>query len=434
VNTIRWRLLAWLLPAITVTLAVAAFASYRFARDEVDELFDYQLRVTADALRDQSFLSLALDTAPPEAGEYGVLVQVWDRARGIVFASRHDRQLPLILETGFHNIAIGGAHYRVYSLARAERLIQVAQPMALRAERSAEIAFRNTFPYAILLPLTLLLAWLAVGVGLRPLERLAAELRARSPDSLTPLALDHLPGEIRPLVGNLNDLLLRLEHALRAQRSFIADAAHELRSPMTALRLQLELAQQSSDAQARANALAALRGGLDRSIRLIEQLLTLARLDPDAPSRTQPVELADVARTVVAERAVIAGDAGVDLGLAGAEAVLVSGDADALAVLLGNLVDNALRYTPRGGRVDVAIRRDGARAIVEVIDGGPGIPADERERVFDRFYRAGGDGATGSGLGLAIVRRIAERHGAEIRLEDGPHGRGLAVRVAFPVT
>ena len=431
-NTIRWRLLIWLLPAIAVTLAVAAFASYRFARDEVDELFDYQLRVTADALRDQSFLSLALDTAPPEAGEYGVLVQVWDRARGIVFASRHDRQLPLILETGFHNIAIGGARYRVYSLAREERLIQVAQPMSLRAERSAEIAFRNTFPYAILMPLTLLLAWLAVGAGLRPLERLSGELHARSPDSLTPLALDSLPGEVRPLVENLNDLLVRLEHALRAQRSFIADAAHELRSPMTALRLQLDLAGQSADAAERAAALAALRGGLDRSIRLVEQLLTLARLDPEAPARTEPVELAGVARAVVAERAVIAGDAGVDLSLAHVEPTGVRGDADALAVLLGNLVDNALRHTPRGGRVDVAVRRDGARGILEVIDGGPGIPAAERERVFDRFYRGDAGGATGSGLGLAIVRRIAERHGAEVRLEDGPQGRGLVVRVVFP--
>ncbi len=430
-STIRWRLLVWLLPAIAATLAVAAFASYRFARDEVDELFDYHLRVTADALRDQSFLSLALDPAPPEAGENGVLVQVWHRARGIVFASGRDRQLPLILETGFHNIAIGGARYRVYSLSLGERLIQVAQPMALRTERSAEIALRNTIPYAVLLPFTLLLGWLAVGVGLRPLERLAGELRARSPDSLAPLGLGGVPGEVRPLVANLNDLLVRLAHALRAQRSFIADAAHELRSPMTALRLQLDLVEQSTYEASRASALAALRGGLDRSIQLSEQLLTLARLDPDAPLCARPLELAQEARAVVAGRAVIAADAGVDLGLAGADHVLVSGDPDALAVLLGNLVDNAVRYTPRGGRVDVAVRRDGARALLEVIDTGPGIRAEERGRVFDRFYRTGADGSAGSGLGLAIVRRIAERHGADVGLEDGPGGRGLAVRVAF---
>lgn len=432
-STIRRRLLAWLLPALAATLAVAAFASYRFARDEVDELFDYHLRVTADALRDQSFLSLALEHAPqPDSEQEEMLVQVWDSARGIVFASRQDRQLPLILEPGFHNVAIGGARYRVYSLARGPRLIQVAQPMALRAGRSAEIAFRNTLPFAILLPLALLLAWLAVGAGLRPLERLAGELRARSPESLAPLGLDGLPGEIRPLVENLNDLLVRLERALRTQRSFVADAAHELRSPMTALRLQLDLAERSTDAQERAAALAALRGGLDRSIRLIEQLLTLARLDPEAPARAEPVDLADLARAAVAGRAVLADDAGVNLGLADAVSARVSGDADALAVLLGNLVDNALRHTPRGGRVDVAVRRDGTHAVLEVIDDGPGIPAAERDRVFDRFYRGADGDPSGSGLGLAIVRRIAERHGAEVRLEDGPQGRGLTVRVVFP--
>ncbi len=432
-NTIRRRLLAWLLPALAATLVVAALASYRLARDEVDELFDYQLRVMAESLRDQSFLSLALDAAPRSGSdEEGMLVQVWDPARGIVFASRPERRLPLILQTGFHNIAVEGARYRAYSLARAQRLIQVAQPMALRTERSAAIALRHTIPYAVLLPLSLLLAWLAVGAGLRPLERLAGELRARSHASLAPLALDGLPGELRPLVDNLNDLLARLERALGAQRSFIADAAHELRSPMTALRLQLDLAEQTSDAAERAVALAALRGGFERSIRLIEQLLTLARLDPEAPARADPVELADVARAVVAERALIAGDTGVDLGLARAEPASVNGDTEALAVLLGNLVDNALRYTPRGGRVDVAVRRDGTRAVLEVADEGPGIPAAERERVFDRFYRGEGDGASGSGLWLAIVRRVAERHGAEVRLEDGPQGRGLTVRVVFP--
>jgi two-component system OmpR family sensor kinase len=175
-----------------------------------------------------------------------------------------------------------------------------------------------------------------------------------------------------------------------------------------------------------------LRGGLDRSIRLIEQLLTLARLDPEAPARAEPVDLADLARAAVAGRAVLADDAGVNLGLADAVSARVSGDADALAVLLGNLVDNALRHTPRGGRVDVAVRRDGTHAVLEVIDDGPGIPAAERDRVFDRFYRGADGDPSGSGLGLAIVRRIAERHGAEVRLEDGPQGRGLTVRVVFP--
>ena len=360
------------------------------------------------------------------------MVQVWESARGIVLASRRDRQLPIILRTGFHDVSVTGSRFRVYSLAQGPRLIQVAQPMALRAERSAEIALRNTIPYAILLPLTLLLAWLTVGRGLRPLERLAGELRGRSHESLAPLGLEGLPGEVRPLVENLNDLLARLERALRAQRSFVADAAHELRSPMTALRLQLDLAEQSVDAQARADALAALRGGLERSIRLVEQLLTLARLDPEAPARAEPVDLAGVAREVVAQRAVIAGNAGVDLGLAGTQTARVRGDAEVLAILLGNLVDNALRYTPRGGRVDVAVRRDGTRVILEVVDDGPGIPATERERVFDRFYRGDGRDSTGSGLGLAIVKRVAERHGAEVRLEDGPQERGLAVRVVFP--
>ncbi|NUT13399.1 MAG: HAMP domain-containing protein, partial [Cupriavidus sp.] len=279
--------------------------------------------------------------------------------------------------------------------------------------------------------------WMAVGRGLRPLREIATEVRARDANTLAPLAVRPMPDEIAPLSAALNQLLARLSHAIDTQRAFVADAAHALRTPLAALQLQAQLVERADDGAARDEAIAKLRQGLERLTHLVTQLLTLARQEPGAAVPPhEPVDLHQLAAAVVAEMAQAALDRDIDLGLdgsAGATPAVVRGDADALRILLTNLLDNALAYIPAGGRIDVAVRRGADAGSVELVvsDNGPGIPAEERARVFDRFYRVADAPTGGSGLGLAIVAEIAQSHGARVMLEDAEPG--LRVRVVFPV-
>jgi two-component system OmpR family sensor kinase len=290
-------------------------------------------------------------------------------------------------------------------------------------------------PLLLLLPLLGVLVWVVVGRGMDPLRRAALEVSQRSPDALQPIAQNGLPEEVQPLIGSLNGLLGRLSHALEAQRAFVADAAHALRTPVTALQLQIQLLERAQSVDERDAATARLKDGLKRMTHLVEQLLTLARQDPAQQLRVaQDVPLDALASEVLAEQSVLAEAKSIDLGLARAEPLKVSGDRESLRVLLSNLVDNAIRYTPSGGRVDVAVAIEDGRPVLSVEDSGPGIPPHERARVFDRFYRVESSDASGSGLGLAIVRNVAERHGAQIELDSGGGGRGLKVSVRFPAT
>jgi two-component system OmpR family sensor kinase len=242
-----------------------------------------------------------------------------------------------------------------------------------------------------------------------------------------------LPEEIQPLVTALNDLLARLGRTLAAQRNFVADAAHELRTPLTALRLQVQLAERAQEPVERASAFATLRQGLERATHLVEQLLTLARQEPEAADQPfAPVQLGELVHEVVSALEPLAAARSIDLGVTRNEGGTIRGARESLRTLVMNLVDNAIRYTPAGGRVDVASYREGARAVLAVTDTGPGVPPEERERVFDRFYRRVGSETSGSGLGLSIVRNIAQRHGAQVMLDSGPAWRGLSVCVVFP--
>ncbi|MDG4552390.1 MAG: ATP-binding protein [Candidatus Contendobacter sp.] len=431
-TSIRQRLLVGLLVGLILVLGVAGYATYRQVHAEVNTLFDYQLQQAALALRRQNLLALAM-SGEASAGEGDLLVQIWDRGGGLLYVSRQDWELPFATQPGFADLLWRNQRWRLFALYTSDRIVQVAQPAGVRLRMSADIALRNLAPFLLLLPGMALVIWFGVGAGLRPLHRVTADIQHRRPGALEPVAAERLPAEITPLVHALNDLLARLAHTLDAQRQFIADAAHELRTPLTAVRLQAEMAQRAVDPAERAETLGELRAGLLRASHLVEQLLAMARLD--AAPATGPVErvdLLDVAKRVVAEFAPIADDRHLDLGLLPSDAATVAGDPGELRTLLGNLVDNALRYTPTGGRVDVQVQSAETEAVLTVGDTGPGIPAAERERVFDRFYRGAQATAPGSGLGLAIVQRIADRHQATIRLEDVEPGGGLRVIVRWP--
>jgi len=436
-NSLRTRLLIWLLGAVLLIGVAGGFVIYRNSLAEANAFFDYHLRETALLLRDQAYGFAPPDGLPQQVPQYDFVVQVWSLDGQRLYLSQPTAVLPVATTLGFTTVDSREAgRWRVFGVLARGHVIQVAQALKVREDRAARLALRTLAPIGLLMPALALLIWWIVGRSLRPLGALAGSVRARSPAALDPLSTGGLPEEVRPVVEALNDLLSRLAVAREHERAFIADAAHELRSPLTALSLQLQALASAGSDVGRGEATEQLKAGVARATRLVEQLLTLARHEQRPAHEATPVALDDLAREAVMELVPLADSRQIDLGVASAEAATVLGDADALRVLLRNVVDNAIRYTPRGGRVDVAVsRRPGggeSGAVLEVCDTGPGIPDSERDRVFDRFYRVPGTAEAGSGIGLAIVKAIAERHGAGIEFGRGDGGHGLRVRVTFP--
>ncbi len=431
-NSIRARLTLWLLLAVALTGAIGAWFIYRNSLAEADVFFDYQLRQTALTLRDQAFEYAAAPTLTPAEAGYDFVVQVWSFEGVRVYLSQPHVSLPGLTPLGISTVSTREGDWRVFGIRARGGVIQVAQPMRVRQQQAARLALRTLWPFALLVPVLAAIVAVVVRRSLDPLERLTQTVRSRAPTALEPLPVAGLPSDVRPLVEALNDLLKRLARVLERDRAFVADAAHELRTPLTALSLQLSALDVAHSDTERADARARLSGGLQRAARLVEQLLALARVEPGQQEPAVDVQLDAVVREVVVEALPLADARHIDLGIGRLDSVSVRGNREALAILLRNLVDNAIRHTPEGGVVDVLLeRRDPQHARLRVTDSGPGIAPSERERVFDRFYRVPGTSAVGSGLGLAIVRTIATQHGAQVSLGSGSEGRGLVVTVEF---
>ena len=434
--SIRARLLIALLALVAVISILAGTLTYRRVLAETSTLFDYQLRQMALSLRSQIPMAPRLEL-PPDQADADFVIQIWDVYGTRIYFSRPG--LPLIDATalGYADVRVGGQQWRTYGLATLDGVIQIAQPVRVRESLARGAALRVVIPLLLLLPLLGAAVVGVVGSGLRPLRRVAGEVQRRDVHSLAPIAAAPLPQEIAPLVNELNRLLTRLNAAFQTQRAFVADAAHELRSPLTALRLELQLLDRAPDETARREARANLGAAVERAIHLVGQLLTLARNEPREPVGVlTPIALEQPVAEGIADVHAQAAVRRIELTLE-ADPAVVQGDREALRTLVRNLVDNAVRYTPEGGRVRVRTRGDARSAVrgepvlLEVADSGPGIAAADRERAFDRFYRRVGSPQGGSGLGLAIVKAIADRHGAEVRLGDAADG-GLLVTVAFP--
>ena len=434
-HSLRTRLLWFLLAAITLTALVQALVAYRTARTEADEIFDYHMQQMAMSLRS------GLPLADPQAGRdddrdaesYDFVVQVWTADGLRVFQSARNA-LPQRAALGFSDVQVHGTTYRVFSMQSRSQVIQVAQDMTARKEMARMLALRIVGPIAVMAPLLMFLVWWVVSGSMAPVSRVRRQVAERQADDLTEVSELGLPDEIRPLVHELNLLFGRVRQAFEAQKSFVADAAHELRSPLAALKLQAIGLQRAPDGAARELALSRLTAGIDRATRLVEQLLVLARQQASVATggKPQPVVLADIVRQTIADVAASAQLRQIDLGLALADEGKISADADALGILVRNLIDNAVKYTPAGGTVDVEVRQDSDALVLSVEDSGPGIAEPDRERVLDRFYRLPGSDATGSGLGLAIVSSICELHGARLTLDHCARLGGLKVLVRFP--
>jgi two-component system, OmpR family, sensor kinase len=431
--SLRRKLLVSLLAALLAATGLGGYAIYRVALEELDEVMDYNLRQFALSLRNQFLNQGAPPLGRPDES-LDFVIQIWDSQGLRLYLSHPHSSLPSQARLGYATVDTPDARWRVFSVEAPGRVIQIAQPLAVRSRLAAQAALRTVLPLLALLPVMGGLIWYLVGRGLRPLARLTRAVKSRRPEALDPVSAEGAPEEVLPLVEAINGLLARLDQALATQRAFVADAAHELRTPLAALQLQAQLAERAASEAERAEALADLKGGLARATHVVTQLLTLARQGPEAEGAKprETVDLAELAGLAIAELLPLAEAKGIDLGAGSLENGLpVEGNPEALRSLLRNLVDNAIRYTPAGGQVNVSLVREGPELVLEVADSGPGIPEAERERVFDRFYRPDGQNESGSGLGLAIVRGVAQTHGARVELAQSSLG-GLAARVRFP--
>ncbi|KKJ06656.1 ATP-binding protein [Burkholderia gladioli] len=431
-RSIRHQLLIWLLAIVVAGVGAAGWLIYRQALAEANELFDYQLQAIAAALPSEPFSQVF---GSRTNGDEGIVIQIWNRNGGLMYFSHPRAPIAPRAELGFSTERTDRGEWRVYGAIVGDNVVQLAQPLSVRNRLAASVALRTVWPLILLLPFLGAAVWMIVGRGMRPLRRVTRARESRRPEALDPLPDNRLPQEVQPLVHALNGLLARLAAALDTQKAFVADAAHELRTPLAAVQIQAQLVARAQDDETRREALADLQSGVTRATRLAEQLLALARSEPDGATVREPVALADVLAHCVSAQAVVAQKRNIDLGIEEAQPAIIDADIGALRVMLNNVLDNAVKYTPDGGRIDVSLSFDEGRALVRVADSGPGIPPEERERVFDRFYRDSSarmrTDVSGSGLGLAIVKRVAAQQRATVTLGESPAG-GLLVEIAFP--
>jgi two-component system sensor histidine kinase QseC len=452
-HSIRRRLLVTTLSAILVVWMATAFKTYLDTRSEINTLMDAQLAQSARVLMtvvshelQEEFYShgrehvFALEELRSHLGieryEHQVAFQVWVGDDHEAIRSSGAPLSPMsTVSYGFSDENIAGRGWRVITLTDPDGLIRlhVGEQIEVREQLTSGLALQLLTPLLVGLPLLALLIWFGVGKSLRPLNRLAADVAEREPLRLEPVVDNPVPAEVKPLVTALNDLFERLRRAFEKEHRFTADAAHELRTPLAGLRTQAEVARRATDNTQRTRALDKMINGVDRTTHLVSQLLTMARLDPEVGLQASvPVDLSKVTSMVVAELAEGALAKDIELDLQDHCQGQVRGNPDVLASLVRNLVDNAIRYTAPCGHVSVTLTSSADKVTLVVEDSGPGIPENEREKVFERFYRGTEPTASGSGLGMSIVRRIADLHNATITLDRSRY-QGLAVSVTFPV-
>jgi len=430
-------LLLWLWLTLALVGVGCAAVTYIVSRRETNSQLDYQMEQIATFVGAQS-ISAASSTAiipqpsPDHDLEGAYLVGVRDAAGHVLYASRPEiRALPLDW-LGFRTVTLGDDDYRVFSALSGSHRIAVAQQVELRQESAADAALMALVPVLVLIPILGLVISLVIRRQLQPMNATAGMIAGRPPLAMDPLPVAGLPAEVLPLIVEINRLLDRLRTASEREQRFIADAAHALRTPLAALQLQADVVEGSPDAATRSARVAQLRAGIRRAVRLSNHLLLLARNETAVRSMRDPIEL-DVALTEAYELyAPVAAARGVILQLEVGSGAVVAANARQIAQLAGNLLDNALRHTPVGGRVAASVLCDAHHACLQVVDEGPGLPEAELEKVGERFYRVPGDATEGSGLGLAVVHEIAEQLGGRVRLQNREDRSGLIARVWLP--
>jgi two-component system OmpR family sensor kinase len=419
--SLRRTALGWMTALLAVIGLVAMLAAYVLARGEASDFLDGQLRQVAL----NAGLGLPDADAPPAADqdpEDQLAVTVWKDGRLLRSDRGVDARRPE--RTGYADVVMGGETWRTYATANGTTMVRVAQREVVRTEFARHAALGALAPLLLLIPLSWIVVGWAMNRVLGRLDDLVQDLAGRGATANGPLPSRGVPTEVAPLVEAMNGLILRLQAALDAQRRFVADAAHELRTPLAAMQIQIG-ALDEDDGRSRA----ALAGGITRASRLVDQLLRLARLDGDIAEGREAVDLGQLLLDCVADHVVLAQGKDIDLGVEVEAPARIPAAEDELRTLFANLIDNALRYTPAGGQVDVRLRLVDGAAVVSVRDTGCGLPPGSASRLFDRFFRAAPPGIEGTGLGLAIARRAAERNGLSLTVENRRDGQGVFAEV-----
>lgn len=440
-NSLRLRLVLLLSVGLGVAWLVAAWFTHLEAQEEINRIFDAQLAESAQVLLGTTRHEIHERIEHGEAEiqtsheyEQKQAFQIWDEHDLLLRSSTAPTTPMTTNKSGYSQTVISGQTWRVLTKwdNNHEFMIQIAEPVASRESLARHVTLKMLMPILAAVPVLALLIWFGIGAGLRPLHHLKHEVTQRAANQLEPLVMTDVPEEVAPLVKSLNDLFARLEEAFDSERRFTADAAHELRTPLAALKIQAQVAMRSNEEAERNAALENVLRGVDRATRLVEQLLTLARVDPEtASSNYQQVDLSSVAASIISDVEPLARAKKIELLLERVGACSVLGESTQLGLLLRNLLDNAIRYTPAGGHVSVTLSDENGVKL-QVRDTGVGIPKAEREQVLKRFYRVTGSGEEGSGLGLSIVKRIVELHGAQLEMTDNDAGSGLLVSVIWP--
>ncbi len=429
--SLRRTALAWITALLLVAGLITTGVAYLYSESETAGFLDGQLRQIA-LNAGPGLAATNAPAAPDQDPEDSFAVTIWDAAGHEVHQSIPGVDIPLQPVSGFADAQAGGGMWRVYTLHGKGQAVQVAQRVTVRDEIASNAAMGAALPVLLLIPLSWLVVGLALHRTLRRLDGLAHDLATRGALATTPLPLGEVPAELTPLVAGMNGLILRLNAALAAQKRFLADAAHTLRTPLAAM--QIEIGNLSADAPAPSQRprLGALAAGARRAGALVDQLLRLAQLDAPPPRR-DVFDAAALLLDCVADQTPLASRKGIDLGAAITPPALLSGVEEEVRTLFANLIENALTYTPAGGKVDVTLRRVASGFLAEVLDTGPGLPDGAQAHLFERFYCAAPDAAEGSGLGLAIARRIAERHGFSLEVGNRADGaNGVLARVIMP--
>lgn len=428
--SLRRTALIWVTVLLAVAGLIAAGVAYLYSESETADFLDGQLRQIA-LNAGPGPAAASAPAAPDQDPEDRFAVTIWNAEGQIVHQSLPGVAIPIPPASGFSSAQINGEAWRVYTLRGTAQTVEVAQRVTVRNEIASNAAIGAALPVLLLIPLSWLVVGLALHRTLRRLDVLAIELATRSTMAKEPLPLTDIPVELMPLVTGMNDLILRQHDALVAQKRFLADAAHTLRTPVAVMQIEIgNLTAEVPPARARLDALAV---GARRAAQLVDQLLRLARLDEPQLPASAPFDAAALLLDCVADQAALAARKGIDLGAEIIPPVMVNGAENEVRTLFTNLIENALIYTQPGGKVDVSLRRTKSCFCAEVLDTGPGFPAGSEAHIFERFFRAAPEAAEGTGLGLAIARRIADRHGFGLEVRNRTDGvTGVMARVTMP--
>ncbi len=432
-RSLRIRLLLLLGSLIIGSAALLFFTTFQAALQNANRMFDYHMEQMAHVIQNSGLEEIPwYSLSKFETSNYDFIIQIWNKEGSRVYQSRVFRLVPEQAKLGFSNEFLDSGEWRIYATQNDSQVIQVAQNMAARRDQAISFATRTLWPVIPISFLLFIAAWSVVSASLYPLNRISRDIAMRSGESLDPVDVSGVPKEVQPLVQELNLLLKRMDQALQSQQRFVADAAHELRSPITALKLQVQTLARATDEESRAQGILRLLGGIDRISRLVEQLLALARHEPFSQQfETEEVSLNACLEQAISDVRPLMASRDIELRQTKDEQITVMGEAGSLRILIRNLLDNAARYTPEGGAIQTDLEKEKDFVMLKIQDSGSGIPRSERGRVFDRFFRVPGTAQTGTGLGLAIVKAIAERYQGTVELGTADLG-GLLVIIKFP--